>query len=195
MEGKATSAADVQVPEMTRIVELTHLKTRDGKPVRVRCEKVEEAAEILQRLPGDTLERARARVDRRRAAAAGQPASAPTETEVRDGARFLKEIAPRLIELGTVLDDGQGGEVRPAFWFDPATPRHALSLPGRALRIDDKALITTTVIALSGFGKEDDADAGAGAGFHAGDGDGGEGRVGAVAPGASERPDAVGNHA
>jgi hypothetical protein len=195
MEGKATSAADVQVPETSRIVELTHLKTRDGKPVRVRCEKIDEAAEILQRLPGDTVERARARVARRKATAAGQPEPAPSEAEVRDGSRFLKEIAPRLIELGTVLDDGEGGEVRPAFWFDPATPRHPLSLPCSVLRIDEKALLTTTVIALSGFGKEDDADAGAGAGFHAGDGDGREGRVGAVAPGAGERPDAVGNHA
>ena len=195
-----TSALDVCLP--VEVVELKILKNRDGTPVRVLCEGVDEAVVlgILKSLPGDRVQAARQRVEAKRAAEEAKrrgeaPAADPplTSEAIHERAAIFDEYGPQLIERGTALLDGNGGEVRPAFWFDPAKPRHPLSIAGRLLRFEDRVLLATTISRLSGYTADEEEGAGDGAGFPPGDGDRGNDGVGAVAPGEVQRPDAVGS--
>ena len=159
-----TRAADVVLP--VEVVTLVHLKSRNGEPVRVRCEAVDEVVitTLLDALPGG----------RPPTLASGDDSPEAT----RENLRLFNQHGPPLIEVATVLDDGNGGEVRPAFWFDPNKPRHAQSLPGRILRLEDRVLLAQSILRLSGY-----LGGAAGADFHGTNGEGVGGGVGTVAAG------------
>jgi hypothetical protein len=121
---------DIALP--VDVLELKHLKTKDKQPVRVQVESVDQLT--LMRL-------------------VGPPGSRPEES--RDGDKSpeeqlqaigtLHEYGRKLIEMATCFVMETGEEVRPAFWFDPNTPRHPLSIPGRLLHFED---VTDTIIAI-----------------------------------------------
>jgi len=182
MEGRATDVGAVRLP--VEVVELLHLKTRDGQPVRVECEAIDElvVTQLLETLPGDTVERIRMREQQKARGNAAEPAT------LLSRAKVFERYAPALIETGTLLRDADGKEVRPAFWFDPDRPRHPLSIPGRLLRFEDKVLLVETVTRLSGYGG---GAAAQGATFHAGEQEGRPGGVGAVPPGEDVGADSV----
>ena len=185
MERKVTNALDVRLP--VEVVELLHLRTHDGQAVLVECESVDELVmtRLLRRLPGDTLER----IKRERERKSDQPAD-PAATDEHD--RVLDTYGPLMIELGTMLRDANGGEVRPAFWFSPEKPRHPLSIPGRLLRLEDKLRLIEAVGRMSGYGGGAAAE---GATFHAGERAGGPGGVGAVPAGEAVGQDPLGGPA
>jgi hypothetical protein len=188
MEGKATDVRQVRLPIET--VELAHLRTLDDQPVSVECEGVDEIVitGILKTLPGDRVELLRQRKEQAKQADEQPPQDAAV---LHERAKIFDDYGPALIEAGTLLRMGEE-EVRPAFYFDPAKPRHPNSIPGRLLRLEDKMKLVSTVMRLSGYGGfVEGGDAGEGATFHAGVDRGGAGGLGAVPGGEDVRADAV----
>jgi hypothetical protein len=186
MDGKATDVRQVRLP--VEIVELAYLRTRDDQPVRVECEGIDEIVitGITKTLPGDSVER----LKKRKQQAKEPPPQDPAVLHGR--AKVFDDYGPALIEAGTVLRMGDE-EVRPAFYFDPAKPRHPNSIPGRLLRLEDKMKLVRAVMRQSGYGglMDEGGDAGQGATFHAGVGSGGVGGVGTVPGGEDVRADAM----
>ena len=138
MEGPAiTRAGDVALP--VRVVELAHLKTTAGEPVRVGCNPVDAVRiAMLVGLPGY-----------RPPAIASEGANAGATDSVSRIEEFL-ESAPAIIESGTFLLDAEGREVRPAFFFGDQPP-HPLAIPARNLFFDDLVLLSTTILELGGL--------------------------------------------
>lgn len=174
---QVTNVGDVMLP--TSVVELKHLRTRTGQPVRVRCEAVDElvVVETMRTLPGLKVKS----VDD----GMGTPIDSDSAFEQ---VRELARLAPALIEAGTSLA-GADGDVRPAFTFGSGTgdPR---ALPGKMLRVEDKVALVEAILRCSGYLPGGPADAGS---FpDAGRGGAGDG-VGAVSAGEDVGPDAVGS--
>lgn len=171
-QDQVTNIADVLLP--VEVVTLTHLRTRAGEPVRVRCEALDElvVAEAFKRLGGERPPEVATAVD---------PTDVEAATEVL---RQLNVVAPALIEAGTSLEGPDGLEVRPAFYFGAARP-HPLAIPGRLLRQEDRVNLCAAIMRLGGY-----LGGAAGAGFHGGDGGGGDAGVGVVAavPGGGATP-------
>jgi hypothetical protein len=169
MSDQATVVSEVALP--VEVVTLKHLKTRSGEPVRVLIENRDHMRfyDATKTLPGfgprDTTAEE---------AVAQDPALA--EEMVRQNLAF----AEPLIELCTVLVDEQGREVIPAFWFDPAKPRHPQSLPGRVLHEEDKVEMLNAILRVGGFLGGPAAEVSFPAGVGGGPADGG-GAPGAVA--------------
>lgn len=163
-ERVASSVGDIVLP--ARIVELQHMRTRDGSPVRVQCESIDELrlVDIVKAWPGLGVP---------------PPAGSLPDLSAEDQVRVVSTMAPAVIEAGCVLfHDGPDGrtEVRPAFYFgDRSTNPH--SIPGRMLRASDIVKLVEAVLQCSGYMKGGPADSGA---FHGGVG-GGDGAGGAVA--------------
>lgn len=175
MEGPSI-ASDIALP--VEVVTLKHLRTRDGLPVRVRCEGVDELAitEVMQRLPGGVV----------------PSVNADAPVDPAEAVRTLDAYGCPLIERATALVGADGSEVRPAFYFDSSTPHDPRSLPGRFLRVEDRTALVTCILKLCGYVGEDSLD---GAGFHGADGGGAGDGMGAVEAGASHRTDPVGGAA
>lgn len=137
--GRPTLATDVAVPE--RLVELLHLKARDGSPVRVKVYPISPlmAGRAGLALPG------------------AMPSEVPSgeaqqeEQQKRQNMQLMLDLAAPIIEDCTALSRGDGGEVRPAFRFS-ADPGE--SLPGRILHAEDLALLVETAMELAGYGTE-----------------------------------------
>lgn len=130
-----TRAEDVVEPFI--IVELVHLRTKGGDPVRVRCDKMDEMdlAKIygLGGLNGEVL----------------------TGEQVQ--AALNAGGWATIIHAATALADADGNPtVRPAFYFDEEH-RKPGSLPARYLRLDDRLAIISGVQAVSGLGGADEA--------------------------------------
>lgn len=144
---RPTVVSEVVLP--VRLVALEYLHTTSGEPVQVQCEAVGPLAmlDVLKGLPGGHP---------RRVGETGELEPAPVDPA--EQMRIFNEYAPAMIEAGTTLTAPDGGEVRPAFYFDPNAPRHALSLPGRMLAESDKVLLVTTIMELSGYGGAAEAD-------------------------------------
>jgi hypothetical protein len=162
-----TQVDDIVMP--VEMVELQHLKTRAGNPVRVRVEAVHELviARILGALPGS------------RDKAPDETGEGPTLPDAEE----MNSYSEPLIEAASSLVDYDGSEVRPAFYFNENSPnRHPRSVPGRMLRLEDRTLLVTTILRLSGYsgGAADEAS------FPDGKRKGGGGGDGAVAAGASD---------
>jgi len=140
MDDKATVVSDVVLP--VEIVALKHLKTKAGTPVMVRCENRDHMKfyDATKSLPGLKPRDAMAEDP-----VIGDPALA--EQLARESLAFCEP----LIELCTVLYDEHGNEVSPAFWFDPAKPRHSLSLPGRVLNEEDKLAMLNAILRVGGY--------------------------------------------
>ena len=127
-ELKPTVASEIALP--VRLVELKDLKTNDGAPVRVLCERRDELFVQEQfALPGE-----RGSVD--------EPATAETPEAKRENAKRLLDRAPGLIHAATALVGADGREVRPAFHCDEA---HAVpgSFPWRLMSLGDKLRVIT----------------------------------------------------
>jgi hypothetical protein len=154
-----TKASSIVLP--FEDVALAHLKDSAGNPVVVRVEArgAMTTYDALKALPGARFVAPEAE------GAARDPAV--QEAVVRQN---LRDAEP-LIEACTLLRDENGGEVIPAFWFDPAKARSPLSVPGRMLHDSDKALLLNAILRVSGLaGGEADAVA-----FPAGTGSGVDG--------------------
>lgn len=138
VEQQPTRAEDVLLP--VEVVELKHLVTRSGEPVRVLCGGVDEVViqAVMRVLPGAHPP---AFDDGEQGAGAG-------ESEAY--AESLKRIAVPLLEAGTAFSDGNGGEVRPAFYWDPAK-RVPGSIPGRLLRLEDIDRLVTATLRAGGY--------------------------------------------
>lgn len=173
-----TNADDIALP--VEVVTLKHLRTRADEPVRVRCEAVDEVvvAGVMRGLPG------------LRPKSVGDDAPVEASEEAAfESVRELNALAPALLEAGTVLVLGDGSEVRPAFYFDDAKPRHPKSIPGRLLRIEDKSLMVEAILRVGGYlpgGQADEAS------FHGVERGGAGGGVGTVPAGEGVGADAVG---
>jgi hypothetical protein len=187
---KATSAQDVRLP--VEVVELECFRNKDGSPVRVLCEPIERllVVAIVRSLPGERVKAMRE--------AAADPASDDPDV-LLERVKVFEDYGPRLIELGSALEDGDGGQVRPAFWFGGERPPlwpetapwpHPQSIPGRLLQFEDKALLVASVMRQSGYL------GGAGAGgatFHAGVGGRRKRGLGAAPAGPSGGPVGLGD--
>lgn len=169
MESKVTSAADIQLPE--ELVELVVLKKRDGSPVVVKCERIDELTmfKLLKGLPGLSIQE-------------GIPVEKSDEEKVEE----VYKVCAMLVEHGTALVNDAGEEVRPAFWSSAPIPG---SVPYKLLSVKDAALIYNSIMRLSGYaeGVVDEAS------FPGGDGRGDGGGVGAVAAVEGDGQDAVGD--
>lgn len=178
-EHEVTRADEVAVP--LEVVELAHLRTKNGDPVRVLCGGADELVlqRVMRALPGSH-----------------PPAledDAGTGEEAETQVEHLKLVAPALLEAGTAFSDGAGGEVRPAFWWDPAK-RVPGSVPGRLLRIEDLSALVTAVLRASGYVAAPGGGPESGA-FHGRERGGPALRVEPVPTGAGHGPDAVGSGA
>lgn len=171
---------DVVVP--VEVVTLKHLRTQGGA-MRVGCSMVNELVitEVMQALPGLRAKRV----------ADGEP-EAQTPEQAFESVKELDALAPRLIEEGTFLVAADGSEVRPAFYFDETKPRHAKSLPGRMLRIEDKSLLVEAILRVGGYLPGGRADEGS---FLSGERGGDGGGVGTVPAGEGVGSNAVGSEA
>lgn len=167
METTVTIAGTIAIPADFELVTLSHLRTVDGAPVVVRCERLDEVvvSELLKAFPG-----------------ANTPSVEDRNTE-QDVHRMMT-LAPRLIELGTVLADDDGGEIRPGFFYDE-TRRHAKSVPGSVLRAVDMLALANAVLRLNGFGGEAEGS------FHGKERGGAGIRLDTVAHGEGDGHDAV----
>lgn len=134
MEKRESSVEDIVLP--VELVELTGkgLRTKDGKPIVVRVEFVDEEiiVEAAEAMPGTAPE----------IGLAQKPDKVKT-------AKQMVKLSPALIEASCVLMHADGREVRPAFYFgeDPGTG----ALPGRFLSFGDKLKLVLTLLRLCGF--------------------------------------------
>lgn len=146
-----TRVEDIELPH--RLVELKVLRRKDGGPVVVRCEYLNEleCLEVFRGLP---------------------QAVDPTadEKSVMEQAAEFAVTAGKLIERATALEGDNGALTRPAFWFSEQIPG---AIPGRYLGLEDRTLL---VQAITDMFKGRSAE---GAGFPA-DGGGGPAGGGAV---------------
>jgi len=172
-----TRATDVAVPVV--VVELLHMRTTSGEPVRVLCGGADEL--VLHKavgLPG------------------GRPPTLEDDAGPRDAeadVEHLKRVAVPLLEAGTAFSDGNGGEVRPAFYWDPAK-RVPGSIPGRLLRVEDLERLVTGVLRAGGYVETPGGESAAGA-FHGGERGGTPVRVEPVPAGEGLGADSVGSGA
>lgn len=170
----ATKAADVALP--IEVVELKDLRTKDGSPVKVVCEKVPETLilQITMGLPG-----------------VGPQEGIKKKPEKRTPEEALKEIEMSLpvinpmIEAGTAFVGDDGQLSRPAFWFSEPKPG---AIDGRYLSLEDKNALGIVIAKLSGYVAKEVDDAS----FHDGDGQGSAVGVGAGPAGEEVRQDPVG---
>lgn len=127
-----TNAADIQLPYED--VELS-LKTRSGDPVVVRCEFIDElrVMPIMKAWVGEAT-----------------PVVDDFYSEEEKVQLVLNKAKP-LIEAGTMLIGDNGQEVRPAFYFDDATPRHPQSINGRYLKVVDIMKLGIALFRLTGY--------------------------------------------
>lgn len=134
-----TNAHEIDLP--IEVVELKHLKTKSGEPVRVLCGGVDEL--VLQRitktLPGAHVPKM-----------LDGDLPSQTDEQVINMVEGIKAIAPLLLESGTAFSDGNGGEVRPAFYWD-ATKAVSGSINGRLLRIEDLNELVTAILRAGGY--------------------------------------------
>lgn len=171
----SSDAADVEAP--VTLVELSDLKTKTGKLVRVYAERVDVTLllEAMRSLPG---------------AAPVVPEMRDDEQDVNDEkARKWLGWADALIPKGTFLVMADGREVRPAFHFDEAPTGH--SIPGRYLTVRDRSKLMRAILALSGWTEE----AAAPAAFHGGERERGGDGAGSVGDVEGVGPDPVGGAA
>lgn len=171
MDSEITQVEDVALP--VESVELTKLKRKGGAPVIVLCEAVDEIRlqRALRALPG------------------AAPQMGMTEGVTQDPSDVVESLVTRgapLIEIGCVLKNADGTEVRPAFFFGD-DPKNG-ALPGRLLSIGDRTKIIVTILRLSGFGGA----AAESASFSGGDGGRSEDGSGTVAPREGDGDPAVG---
>lgn len=176
---QVTNVQDVVLP--TVVVELRHLRTRAGEPVRVRCEAVDELVivDTMRGLPGLKVK------------SVDDGMGTPTDSDsAMEHVRELARLAPALIEAGTSLA-GADGDVRPAFTFGSSglDPR---AIPGRMLRVEDKVALVDAILRCSGYLPGGPADAGA---FPDGGRGGADDGLGAVSAGEGVGTDAVGSSA
>ena len=147
--GRASRVSEVAIP--IEVVELAHLRTKDGKPVRVNCERLPEdlllEAVGLPGAPDDGKKNDEPEPDPKKDPAA---ARARLEQKVNDARRLAALLGP-LIEAGTWLEGDDGEEVRPAFYFDASKPRHAASIPGRYLRAADIERLGIAILRVGGY--------------------------------------------
>lgn len=154
---------DVVLP--VELVTLESLRTKDGSPVVVQCESVDELrmVRVVKAWPGllpPTVEAAGALDEQ-------------AQLDMAD------KLAPDLIPMGTMLLAADGTEIRPAFWFN-VKPEGSRALPGHLLKQGDRVELMTAILRQSGYLKGGPADSGS---FHGGE-RGGDG-AGASAVGAS----------
>jgi hypothetical protein len=164
-----TRAEDIALP--TKLVTLLHLKKRDGSPVVVLCESVDELT--LSKIYGMP----------------GERPLAGKESDPVKVIEFMDSVAPSLVHAATAFAGSDGrATVRPAFHFDDA---HAVSgsIPGRFLRVEDKLLILNAILENSGLGGAADSR------FSAGDGEGEPRGVGALEDVAGDGDAAASHHA
>lgn len=168
-----TRASDIAMPE--ELVELDHLKTREGAPVRVLCFGLDELTmvRLVQSWPGE--------------APPVVEAEKSQEQNLREMEQVMQRAGP-LIEAGTALVDADGTEVRPAFYFGAAAPCPE-SKPGRSLRMPDRIKLASAILRLSGR----EVGPTASHGFHGGERAGDDAGVAAGAGGADVQPDPVGD--
>lgn len=123
---------DIVIPEV--VVELQHLQTSDGQPVRVRCRRpdVLVLTESIGALPG-------LRPD-------GGAGSISDEAAVQATMR----ISPALIESATSFLAADGSAVRPAFYFGEKSP-DPRSLPGSVLHPADRIVLVTAILKIGGY--------------------------------------------
>jgi hypothetical protein len=136
-QGSPTPVDEVQLP--VEFVTLAHLKTLSGKAVVVQVESRDEL--VIQRALGGALPGAREAVKR------AEGAEELTPDEVTELTAFTEP----LLEECCSLVSADGTEVRPAFWFDPARPRHPRSIPGRLLRLEDRTALIEASLRVCGY--------------------------------------------
>jgi hypothetical protein len=134
MERATSDPSAIALP--VEIVELQDLKTAAGEPVTVLCERVDEFVYFK---------------------ALGLPGLSMSEAEMKDkldgmrtqSVESVRNAMPPIIEAGTafVLPDGQ--RIAPAFTWSP--DKHPRAIPGRFLSTTDLALLSATILRLSGF--------------------------------------------
>jgi hypothetical protein len=135
--GRASLASEISVPE--EVIELVHLKTNSGEPVKVKVYPVNPlmAGRAGMSLPGAVPK-----------AVAGATAS---ETNDQRNLAVMLELAPAIIEDCTALAGANGKDVVPAFYFGAEKPG---SIPGRVLHAEDLSLLVATAMRLAGYGSE-----------------------------------------
>lgn len=168
-----TAAGAIALP--VEMVELQHLKTKDGSPVVVRVERIDElrSALIMQRLPG------------------GIPQVGPAdggEGDTQAGIQRALHFSP-FVEACALLT-GEDGRLVQAFYFGDEPP-HPLCIPGRLLRVQDFVLLLTAALRQNGYLWGDSPEGAFPAEDGAGLGDGSR----AVASVEGDGPDAVGGAA
>lgn len=163
---------DVVLP--VAVVELSSLKTKSGKPVRVRCERIDElaVAAVLKSWPGR---------------GPGETSDA-TLTDPEEMLREVNRFAAPLIEQSTVLLKSDGSEVRPAFYYT-STPPVEGSIAGRMLLQADVVMLVSTIMQLCGYGGAAQTT------FHDGVGAGGADGLGADEACEADRQNTVGDRA
>lgn len=135
---RPTRVDDLDLP--VEMVTLRHMRSRDGRPVVVGVEAIDEMAmaKIMKALPGD------------RPRTLGVDDAAPTadpDEGLRDVERILAVAVP-LIEAATFLDH-DGEDVRPAFWF--TSKRHPKAIRGSLLRLEDKMVLAEAIMRIGGY--------------------------------------------
>lgn len=137
---KPTMASEIEPPvrRKSALVELRDLRTKQGEPVFVRCDRPDPQV-VLEHfaLPGAYPK------DR-------NAASSPVKERVGNVMRMI-ESAPALVHRCTAFAGADGADVIPAFHCDDA---HAVpgSQPWDELSIGDQLLVLNTFMDLSGFG-------------------------------------------
>lgn len=142
--GRATVASDIVVPE--EFVELRHLKTRSGGPVRVKVYPVGPlmAGRAGLALPGAIPEDI----------PADKLSDAMKAQQDNRNLSLMLDMAGPIIEDCTALSREDGTEVRPAFSFAAGTFPAGGTLPGRVLHAEDLSLLVATAMRLAGYGVE-----------------------------------------
>lgn len=133
----STAAGDITLPVQDVTLTGRALKRKDGAPLVVRVEFIEEERllSIIESAPGH-------------ATVLGAPRTAD-ERENIETARALLKYAPGIIAASCALVGPDGSEQRPGFHFG-ADP-HDGSLPGRFLTTPEKLTLLMTSLRVSGF--------------------------------------------
>lgn len=132
-----TKASDIALP--IEVVELKHLRTKSGEPVKVLCGGADELVlqRVTKRLPGLDVPKMDDDL--------GQQPS-----DVESVASMLKAMAPAILEAGTALAADDGKEIRPAFYWDSKNAVSG-SISGNLLRLEDLNTLVTAVLRAGGY--------------------------------------------
>ncbi len=127
---RPTIVSDIE--PLTEIVELKRLKTRDGRPVRVLCERIDEliSSRIMKVNPGPVDPAMRA------------------DASPEEILRAFRSKGEALIEHGTAMLREDGSLQRPAFWSTSEVPG---ALPARLLGSTDFSLLSECLLRLGGM--------------------------------------------